>query len=424
MKKIVMPLIAFVCGLVIMPKVYATDVANKGDLKTEVEKGGDIKLTANIDDLDQVIEITHDVTIDLGGKTITSNANRVFNVKNGTVVIKNGKIINENGNSDGAIIYVYGSDSKEGSNKVNLTLDKSLTLEGIGGIVVSTDNSGKTFGVVVNVDGKINVTKKQNGIETSAITVHGKLKEGDAVINVSGELTGIDAGIYQAGASTINLKSGAKVTGASGVVTKAGALNVTGATVSGTGQLASSEASGNGFVPTGAGIQIESNKNYAGNVDVNIDGGKVSSTNNSAIEEYLAGETTKSSVNDIAVKGNATLVSADDKEIITASDKFNEVQKAFIEKGTTLEGKVENIDAYLGEGLEIEGDKVVDPNEPTITDPTTNPDTPTNPETPAKPETNKADKNPATGDNILTLVLLLGLALTGTVVTAKILKKS
>ena len=74
--------------------------------------------------------------------------------------------------------------------------------------------------------------------------------------------------------------------------------------------------------------------------------------------------------------------------------------------------------------MEIEGDKVVDPNEPTITDPTTNPDTPTNTETPAKPETNKADKNPATGDNVLTLVLLLGLALTGTVVTAKKLKKS
>lgn len=278
--------------------------------------GDTIKLTANIENhkggsSSLMVNGGRNITLDLNGHNITVEPSLVEGTKNpvnksiviedGTLTIKGKGTIKHETH---VAVNVWASSTETSDPFSTLTVEKDVTLEGNTGISVFYGTTTKSYGGVVNFSGKINAT--ENGI-----TINGYIKDttNAPVINIKNgaNITSVGndgVGLYGAGNGTWNIENGVTVVGeGSALGIKAGTFNIKGGTFTATGEyVGSPELYGNGINPSGSTIQIETNSaSYYGHVNLNIEGGTFTSKKGATLLEY--GSRTDTAVEAIEITG-------------------------------------------------------------------------------------------------------------------------
>ena len=283
----------------------ASDVASTEsncyqDLKTAINnlntKGGTLDLLKTTT-INEFLDINTDknITINLNNYNIEGTGNATILLTKGDLKITGyGKIINRKLTSINGTLCIYGSSTDVEKNST-LTIDTNVTIEGINpiNIILNAANESVNFGTTVDIYGTILNNAKTASTVSAALSTHGNIKNAAhaPIINIHDGAKLISnvedgTGIYQAGNSNITINK-ATIEGQTGIITKSGTLNLKGTTVTATGPKNEPKPLNNGFEGTGAAIQVESNKGYYGKVNISIDGGTYTSSNNATILEYV-----------------------------------------------------------------------------------------------------------------------------------------
>ena len=270
----------------------AIAAANDGDTITMLKDAA----------LDKLTEIHPNVTLDLGGKTV-SRGGSVLDIY-GDVTIKNGTI-KTTGTETGAVWM---------NKTAKLTVEKDVTIN-------PTENSSFAIGYYKDCTAA-EVTFKGTITGGNGITMNGLIKDtgtknkltvDGAKITVSGQ------GIYQAGYSeTAFSVNNSTISGSTGIEVRAGKLNVTNSTISGSGEF-HCVPNGNGGTTDGAGIAIAQHTTKLP-IEVTISGGEISGTY--AIYESNPQNNDKGSIEKVKLsvtdgKFNGPIYSKDIKNFIT-----------------------------------------------------------------------------------------------------------
>ena len=254
----------------------------------ENASSGDVVMLMSDVSLDSNLVIDKVVNINLNGNDILSDES-VFLVEGGTLNISGSGTLKENKPYNGVIKIIGSSTSESDYSVVNVS--KDVILEGWSGIFIS-HRASKSYGVVVNFDGKIKAVSDINGDSGIGIYVNGYIsdKSNSPVINIldNAEITSNGVGLYIAGYSTFNIKK-AYIQGVeSGIGIKSGILNIDGARVLCDGEdKTPTDGYNDGIKSSGTTIQIESNSGYRGDMEININSGEFRSINSNVLYEYI-----------------------------------------------------------------------------------------------------------------------------------------
>lgn len=283
--------------------------------------------------LDDTLEINKTVNINLNGNDITSKE-KVFLVKGGVLNLSGKGTIKELEPSYGAIMVIGSVDQNDDDYSI-VNVGKDVTLEGWSGIFITHEDS-KSYGVVVNLDGKINAVDDTSGGEGVGVYVNGNIKHqnNSPVINIKDDayIESTGNGLYIAGYTTVNIGKSYISGVESGIGIKAGKLNIDGATVIGSGEdKTPTEGYNNGIKASGTSIQIESNDGYAGNIELNIKSGNFKSKNSNIIYEYI-GRGNNSLVKNIDISGGS-FISEAKKDVFRLSNEMKSSHNSFITGG-------------------------------------------------------------------------------------------
>ncbi|MBQ8681428.1 MAG: hypothetical protein IJ509_00745 [Bacilli bacterium] len=297
-----------------------------------VGSGETITLISDVT-LDDTLLINKVVNLNLNGNDITAPT-KVFQVQGGTLNITGEGTIKESEPNYGAIM-IKGSSNPNDSNYSVVNVGSDVTLEGWSGIFITHDDK-KSYGVNVNFSGKINAVDDTSGGNGAGIYVNGNIKDQSnaPVINIKdgAKITSTGNGLYIAGYSIYNIGASYISGNQSGIGIKSGTVNINGATIECQGEDRTPTAGyNNGINASGAAIQIESNSGYAGNINLNINSGTFKSKNSNVIYEYI-GKGNDTQVDSISIK-NGTFTSDANKDVIVASDPFNQKHNDFITGG-------------------------------------------------------------------------------------------
>ena len=323
-----------------------------------------------------IVSNTGNLTLDLNGKKITSaqSGQATLRVEGGgtltikdsstggsiehagdvvAVLVKKGKVI-----LDGVTITTTGDSgstnnfgaiqvgSKNQSDQAELVVKESTTITASSTGIALFGTSSK-----VTIDGGT-ITS-----ESFAVSGNGAAGNGNTIITINnGTLTSNGtAAIYHPQTGNLNINGGT-ISGKTGIALKAGKLTITNGTITGNGTFETASVRTGGINSTGAGIQVESNSYYEGDIELYVTGGTIESTDNSAIQEY-PNEASETSLKSISISGNTTLKSNEDKPVLSFSNNFT--QKNFIKVGTTLKGKTDGVEEYYEEGASLNSEGVV-----------------------------------------------------------------
>lgn len=350
-----------------VPSVLAAEIEVYTDLASKVASAidGDTLKLKNDVEVSDTITIDKNLTLNLGGYNVTFSKSKTnFKVEGGKLTVTGKGTIAEKVPYY-APIYVIGSTDETVTDYSVVTIGKDVTLEGWSGIFIRETASNTAYGIKINFNGTINNKPDSAGDKGHGIYINGNMKhtKNAPVINI-GDTAVINShgtGIYAAGYAIWNIGK-AKITGVEcGLGIKSGVFNIDGATVKATGEDTTPTAGySNGINPSGAAIQIESNKDYAGKIELNIRSGKFISEKGIAIYEYLDTTSntpaTDTAVKTIDIKGGE-FNSAPNKPVMALSDEFVEAHTAteFIEDGTFKSGDKDAIVGTLdGEFLPVE----------------------------------------------------------------------
>lgn len=226
--------------------------------------------------IDKCIKIEKSITLDLGGKVLTSKSSgfdvyRNFTIKNGTLNTATWGVWTQNKD----VAFTLESDAT-----INADCDTKLT-NAPGVIVVQ--------GAVVNIRGT--VTAKHN----FAVSGNGTDGWGDVVINIADKAnisTTEDApALYFPNMTSLNIIGGT-IIGGTGVYIKSGDVNISGGNITGNGPRVSYKFYGNGANSTGDALVVEKCNYPGGAPKITITGGTFKSVNANAIGSYVGnGET-------------------------------------------------------------------------------------------------------------------------------------
>ena len=337
-----------------VPSVMAAEIVVDTDLASKVASASDgdtLKLTKDVE-VSATIAINKDLTLNLNGKNVTFlNSKTNFEVKGGKLTVTGaGKIVEKVPYY--APIYIIGSTNEADTDYSVVTIGKDVVLEGWAGIFVRETASNTAYGVKVTFNGTIN-NKPDGDDKGHGIYINGNIQhtKNAPVINI-GDTAVINSqgtGIYAAGYAIWNIGK-AKISGVEcGLGIKSGVFNIDGATITATGEDTTPTAGySNGINPSGAAIQIEANKAYAGKIELNIKSGTFTSEKGIAVYEYLdtnsSTPATDTAVKTIAIEGGK-FTSAANKPVMALSDEFVEAHTAteFIEDGTFKSGDKDTI---------------------------------------------------------------------------------
>ncbi len=229
-----------------------------------------------------------------------------------------------------------GSNDPDKVDYSTVSVGKDITLEGWSGIFIDHNNQ-KSYGVLVNMNGKINAVDDETGDSGAGIYINGNIQDehNSPKINLS-DTTNIKStgtGIYAAGYATYNI-NGAHIEGnESGLGIKSGIFNIKDATIIGTGpDNTPTTGNNNGINSSGAAIQIESNNSYQGNIELNIDSGTFISKKSNVIYEYTVNNS-ETQVKDINIS-DGTFTSQSGKAVFSVSNSFKNNHQGFISGGT------------------------------------------------------------------------------------------
>lgn len=176
-------------------------------------------------------------------------------------------------------LSILGSDDPNAENYSMVKIGENVTVNVTNAIIIGEEDRPHGYGVVVDIDGKIDASTKLNTIPPQGITVNGTLKDitsNTPVINVNGEIIAVNDsyGIYAAGYATWNIYG--KVSGGTGIELRAGNVNVyEGAVISSTAEAFTEEKNSEGPTMIGAGIAVSQHTTNLP-ISLNIEGGEIS----------------------------------------------------------------------------------------------------------------------------------------------------
>lgn len=302
---VIVAMIAMIFSLSVVSakEVEVNDAATLLAAFKNAESGDVVKLIDNITyTLPERVLVSTDVTLNMNNHNIDFDGASVrsFTVQDGSLnIIGKGTISHPEHNA----LNVRGTTDKTKVNYSTLKVGKDVTVNGLYGIAVFYDPENKKIGYGVNVEfaGKIESTE-------GGITINGNLQnaEGAPVINIldGAVINSKKTGLYVAGNGTWNIGN-ANITGNdSAIAIKSGKVIINGGTYTCDGESQiPTEGYSNGINASGAAIQLESNKNYYGNVELIIKDGTFTSKNAVSIYEYLDKNINKTNINKIEILG-------------------------------------------------------------------------------------------------------------------------
>ena len=340
LKKVIFSLLVVVFVYPILVSASVTPMAKVGDkyydtLEEAITSASSTDIITLISDvsLKYTLLINKTVNINLNGNDILAKE-KVFLIKDGFLDISGTGTIKETSPNYGAIMLI-GSSEVTDRKYSSVHVGKDVTLEGWSGIFINHQSS-KSYGVYVNLDGKINAIDDINGDSGTGIYVNGNIKEkvDYPVVNISdsAEIKSTGTGLYIAGYSIFNIGK-ANISGVeSGIGIKSGILNINGATVTATGKdKTPTSGYNNGIKASGTAIQIESNSGYSGKIQIDISNGKFISKNSNVIYEYI-GKGDNSLIYSMSFS-NGTFISEAGKDVFSFSDSFKNIHSGFISGG-------------------------------------------------------------------------------------------
>lgn len=294
----------FSLSVVSAKEVEVNDAATLLAAFKNAESGDVVKLIDNITyTLPERVLVSTDVTLNMNNHNIDFDGASVrsFTVQDGSLnIIGKGTISHPEHNA----LNVRGTADKTKVNYSTLKVGKDVTVNGFYGIAVFSDPENKKLGYGVNVEFAGKIEKSTEG----GITINGNLQnaEGAPVINIldGAVINSEQTGLYAAGNGTWNIGK-ANITGKeSAIGIKSGKVIINGGTFTCTGESQMpTEGYSNGINASGAALQLESNKDYYGNIELIIKDGTFTSKNAVSIYEYLAKNIKKTNVNKIEILG-------------------------------------------------------------------------------------------------------------------------
>lgn len=303
---VIVAMIAMIFSLSVVSakEVEVNDAATLLAAFKTAESGDVVKLIDNITyTLPERVLVSTDVTLNMNNHNIDFDGASVrsFTVQGGSLnIIGKGTISHPEHNA----LNVRGTTDKTKVNYSTLKVGKDVTVNGFYGIAVFSDPENKKLGYGVNVEFAGKIEKSIEG----GITINGNLQnaEGAPVINIldGAVINSEQTGLYAAGNGTWNIGK-ANITGKeSAIGIKSGKVIINGGTFTCTGESQMpTEGYSNGINASGAAIQLESNKDYYGNIELIIKDGTFTSKNAVSIYEYLAKNIKKTNVNKIEILG-------------------------------------------------------------------------------------------------------------------------
>ena len=311
-----------------------------------------------VDDLnvDGAIGISKDVTIDLNGNDLTLD-NSFLRVYNGGTLNITGEGTVYSSYKKYAAIDMVGSSSASDTEFATLYIGEDVTVKGNSGIFVfqATDTS-VGYGVNIVIDGTIEAVDIDDTPASFGVYVQGMVKNYENMptitLSETAEIKSDAYGIYAAGYAVWNV-NGAYIEGEDAAIgIKSGILNITDGTLKATGpNNMPTENFGNGINSSGAALQIESNKGYAGEMEINISGGEFISEHAVPIYEYdRTNDATM--VKSFSITGG-TFTSNEYGSNLSFSPNFNLAHTDFIKGGVFNKNTSEVID-NLAEGYIFE----------------------------------------------------------------------
>lgn len=320
--------------------VATVDGIAYGDLQEAINNanGKTVKLASDLNLNKQILVSNgNNVTLDLAGHNISFALKTNFKVSGGTLnVIGKGTIKEDKPYF--SPITVYGSTDSNAKNYSTVVIGKDVTLIGWSGLFIDYVSGNMAAGVNVEVNGTLQSVPDVDGYDGHGIYLQGLVKNKAnypiITVNQTAKVLSGGPGIYAAGYAQWNI-NGAYIEGESaGIAIKSGIFNMNAGTIKAYGKDDTpTEGNGNGVNSSGTAIQVESNSGYAGDIEININGGSIISENSAAFYEYLANGTVTTNVKSISIIGGS-FVSNETKDNFIASDIFDTKFNQFITGGT------------------------------------------------------------------------------------------
>ena len=234
------------------------------------------------------------VTLDLGGYELTLSR---FNLEQGRLTVKHGSV-----DCDGQAFNVYAAPTADtAADYTKLVIEDDVTINADYGICLFPGSGNAGYNSAIEVYGKIEsggiFVSGNLGNDTSTAEDMVSSNKIPTVIIYDGAVVsnGTEGqGIAMNGLANVTVNGGT-VSGSEAIGVKRGTLTVNGGTFLSNGECEDpAEANNNGTENTGATISITSTYNYAGTINVNLNGGTFTSEKAPAV--YLghskSGETT------------------------------------------------------------------------------------------------------------------------------------
>lgn len=269
--------------------------------------GDTITLLADVFTASQTIN--KNITLDLNGH-ILSGLEKVLIVNGGTLNVIGTGTIKETKPYYGAI-FVVGSNNADVKNYSNVTIGANVTLVGWSGVMVCDYG----YGVNVTLNGTINAINDYKGGVGVGLYVNGNIQNKEnypiITINDNANITATGTAIYAAGYAKWNIYKASLSGVESGIGIKSGIVNLNGTNILATGpNTIPTSGYSNGINASGATIQLESNSDYAGDIELTIVGGTYKSNNGINFYEYL-GKGSNTAVKKIDIQGGEFIAKAD-----------------------------------------------------------------------------------------------------------------
>lgn len=231
--------------------------------------------------LEDAVNITKDITLDLNGKTITSNksARWAFAVETSGVT------------------FTIDDTATGGTIKSARTDNSNVIVVSDGNLVVKNGTLENNWYVVyvsqsgtATIEGGTLKSKVASALSTNGSSEGEEDYSGDAVMNVKGGhlISEQDVTIYVP-AGTLNVSDGT-IEGRTAIYVKSGTTSITDGTIKGTGEKKGYQYVGDGCVPTGDAVVIDACGYPNGDPAIEISGGNFESTNASAVADYKQGD--------------------------------------------------------------------------------------------------------------------------------------
>ena len=389
MKKIISIALALLMMAVMLPVMAMAE--EPAAALPPADANGVIKLTNNVT-LSNMTEIRGNITLDLNGFTI-SGKGTVLDLY-GTIEIKDSS---EGGN--GKIVSTERTNTppnSPNSNGIWINNDTSVTIN-------SGTIEGNTWGVVVagvNASLTMNGGTVINGITGNGNENAGVPEYAPTTITINGGVVkGGELGIYHPQVGTLTITNG-DISGQSGIEMRAGTLNVTGGSISSTGDRLDVRENGGGQTTVGAALAIAQHTTKRP-ITVNISGGNFNGP--AALNEANPQTNPEDATKQVGiVVDGGTFNGNVNKDDVDAS-------KLLINGGTFTK-KESGAEKYLANGKELDSNGKVVNTSITIIVPGDGGNTTTTPST-------DNTKNPSTGANdfvgvaaAMAVVSLLGAA--------------